>query len=56
MRNLTRREVLKAGSTPAVTAMLNPLLGSSGGLWHDAAGRWKRVSGTIKQVPRYIRQ
>ena len=29
MRNLTRREVLKAGSTAAVTAMLNPLLGNA---------------------------
>jgi amidase len=29
MRNLTRREVLQAGSTAAVTAMLNPLLGSA---------------------------
>ncbi|MGC1646648.1 MAG: hypothetical protein WA741_12525, partial [Candidatus Sulfotelmatobacter sp.] len=27
MRNLTRREVLKAGSAAAVTAMLNPRLG-----------------------------
>ena len=31
MRNLTRREVLKAGSTAAVTAMLNPLLGNAEG-------------------------
>ncbi len=29
MRNLTRREVLKAGSTTAVTAMLNPLLANA---------------------------
>ncbi len=31
MRNLTRREVLKAGSTAAVTALLNPLLGNAEG-------------------------
>jgi len=30
MRNLTRREVLEAGSTAAVTAVLNPLLGNAG--------------------------
>lgn len=29
MRNLTRREVLKAGSTAAVTTMLNPLFGNA---------------------------
>src|ERR1700686_5634767 len=29
MRNLTRREVLKAGSAAAVTAMLNPSLGNA---------------------------
>ena len=29
MSNLTRRQVLKAGSTAAVTAMLNPLLGKA---------------------------
>lgn len=29
MRNLTRREVLKAASTTAATAMLNPLLGNA---------------------------
>jgi predicted transglutaminase-like cysteine proteinase len=31
MGNLTRREVLKAGSTAAVTALLNPLLGKAEG-------------------------
>jgi amidase len=30
MKNLTRREVLKAGSTAAVTAILNPLIGNAG--------------------------
>ena len=40
MRNLTRREVLVAGSTAAMTAMLNPLLGS--------AASAKEVSGVSK--------
>ena len=31
MGNLTRREVLKAGSTAAATALLNPLLGKAEG-------------------------
>ena len=31
MGNLTRREVLKAGSTAAVTAMFSPLLGKAEG-------------------------
>jgi amidase len=35
MTNLTRREVLKAGSTAAVTAMLNPLLAHAAGEKED---------------------
>ena len=36
MRDLTRRDVLKAGSTAAMTAMLNPLLPHTGS---DTAAR-----------------
>jgi len=39
MNNLTRREVLKAGSTAAVTAILSPLIGNAAGEMENSSMR-----------------